>query len=992
MIRNLKFRSKLILLVALPLCALVAVTVPGLTGRLSVVRAETRAQKLQAPSAALTQLVQALDNENALSDWYVAGGDSRVQAQLKSARAQTDHEIAAVRPFVEELRSANAGAAADGVTKLLARLQRLSKVRQGVDSHATQLDGLNAYFQDSVDQVLAVVDAMGAALRDPNEVANLRDFASVLRLAAATGQERAIVTGGFAPGLLSQALAQQVAGAVAAQDAYRASFEGQASPALRAAFENRIRSGGAVADRVHALRTDVLAGRLADDPTAAQNWYEASTQQTEMLFAAAHGVLSQSDQFGTARKSTAQHEMFLYGAGALGALLVALGLALVIGRSATRSLRRLTVAADDMTEHQLPQLLDTLRTGGVPAEAERPAAIPVESRDEIGALARAFNAMEQTVVEVAQEQSVLLQRGVSDLYVNLARRNQSLLDRQIRMIDKLERDEVDPDRLGALFGVDHLATRMRRNAESLLVLASAESARHWGEDVSLHDVVRSAASEISDYGRVDVVGLDDTVRVTRNAVIDVTHLLAELLENATSFSPPDSRVVVSGRWEESSFMVAIVDDGIGITGERLEAANRLLQEPPAPGLALSRSLGLIVVSHLAARTGVAVELRSGEQGTVALATLPASVLAGSGSPASHAAAAPALAPPAVVVPAERRPAPEPPVTGDTGAVTTDLPRRVPAAPVDIPLVDTPPVDTPRTPLVDTPPVDTPRARRVDTPPVETPHTPRVDASSVAEPEPFDTRPVSAVPWAQVQAGAADPNAVAERATSTPGRAPDTETPVGAETAGAAEADVADLTLGGAVDDFLPHSAQSGALRRRARRAPRPPRGTRAPWARRRRDADDNGDDWLTADALHDEHEGLSWLVGEEPPASTLMPAPADPETRPAGPPVERTAPPGLPKRGDGEGNAAESTEHEVEGDRITSAGLPRRQPGLPGRQPAPVVAPPQQQDDTPPPNRAPEQVLELLARFEAGRRRGSVDAHTDAETDESGLTHVREER
>jgi hypothetical protein len=217
---------------------------------------------------------------------------------------------------------------------------------------------------------------------------------------------------------------------------------------------------------------------------------------------------------------------------------------------------------------------------------------------------------------------------------------------------------------------------MRRNAESLLVLASAEPARQWGENVSLRDVVRSAASEIADYERVDMIDLDETVQVSGATVVDVTHLVAELLENATAFSPPESRVVVSGRRQGSSYVMSITDDGLGIGEDRLQAANHLLAEPPLPGLALSRSLGLIVVSHLAARTGAHVELQSREVGTVASLTLPASVLVGSSIPAETVDEEPQIVaePPR---PAELALAPPPDHDATVGGAT--LPQRVPGA-------------------------------------------------------------------------------------------------------------------------------------------------------------------------------------------------------------------------------------------------------------------------------------------------------------------------
>ncbi len=955
MIRNLTFRSKLILLVAVPLCALVAVTVPGVTSRLSVVRAETRAQHLQGPSAAITQLVQALDNEHALSNWYVATGDLRVVAQLKAARTQTNRAVADLRTRAPELRVAGADSAAGSVNALLIRMQRAGKTRQAVDRRDASLESLNGYYEDSVREALTTVDAMGFSLRDASEVANLRDFATVLRLAAAAGQERALLTAGFAQGLLPSALLQDAVGAVAAQDAYRASFEGQASASLRSAFAARIRSGGSVSDPVRALRGAAFAGHLGGNAVAAQRWYDASTKQTEVLFAAARGVLTQSDHFGTGRKNTAQSEMLVYGAGALGALLLALGLAFVIARSATRSIRRLTAAADDVTERKLPHLLDALQSGGVPSDIADVTPVPVESRDEIGALARAFNEMEQALVDVAREQSVLLRRGVSELYVNLARRNQNLLERQIRMIDALERDEADPDRLGELFGVDHLATRMRRNAESLLVLASAEAARQWGVPVPLRDVVRSAASEIADYARVDVVGLDDRLQLTGAAVVDVTHLLAELLENATSFSPPDSRVVVAGEWRDSSYVLSITDRGIGIDDARVELANRVLSEPPAPGLALSRSLGLIVVSHLAGRTGAAVALHSDGSGTTASVTLPASLLATPGAsdpfPGSESIPAPTAdaSTPATAVSGPVSAVIELPAAGRDDDATETLPRRVPGATAGV---------------QGAPPAGLGREERPPAPPAP------VEARDTALDDTFTPPPTPPLPPLAPPPAPSVPIPVDFHVFDEPGGA---DQPADTDGQSGDSVDSAQTSL---VDDFLPHASDTSAAstRRARRRSPRPARIERASRSRGRMRRNRDGgvsDEWLDPERLStDADQGVSWLRPEEP-----APASGHPVAEQVAA-VDRPAPPEQDQE-----PRDDDLDRAAAGRPLTAAGLPQRQPRdaatatPPG--PPPDVASSRGETHDAPANRAPEQVMELLARFEAGRRRGALDAHNE---------------
>jgi HAMP domain-containing protein len=1005
----LRFRSKLILLVAFPLCALVAITVPGLTSRLSVVRAETRAQHLQNPAGAVTLMVQALDNENALSNWYLGSPDAKVHAELLAARAQTDRQTSSLRAEASELRAAGATTAVTRLSQLLSGLDLVGEQRRFVDLRLIPVDSVTGYYQDQVRQALRVVDAMGSSLHDATEVANLRDFGTVLRIATSAGDERAVLIAGFARGSLNPAMLQDAIGSVASQDAYQASFEAQASPALRNAFDARLRSGSAAVDRVRALRSQALAGRFTGSGATATQWYDASTQQSEQLFGAAHGVLAQTNQIGSDRKDAAKRQMFAYGAASLGVLLLALALAFAIARMTTRPLRRLTDAANDVTQNRLPRLLDAVRSGG-DGEVEEATPIPVDSRDEVGELARAFNTMESTVVEVAREQGSLLRQGVSDLYVNLARRNQALIDRQIRVIDDLEADETDADRLDAMFRVDHLATRMRRNAESLLVLAGAEQIRTWGAPVAVLDLVRSAASEIADYARIDVLGLDDSVKVNGAAVVDLTHLLAELLENATSFSPPDSRVVVSGAWYESAYVVSVTDEGLGITDDRLDAANRLLAEPPPPGLALSRSLGLFVVAHLAARTGVAVQLRAGSPGTVALVGLPATVLALAKPPTVDAGMpVPAVPPATRPVPTwderDARSIPTPPVIepardelvlDDTvdAHPHSRLPRRQPAAPTPEPAPSTvaPPTPPPAPAPAAAAPVP-PMPPMVDVPAPEVPTTvapaPPVAHEAPEAPRPVPYEPLAPEPVASTEPAVAFDPTRAEAADHLP----------------VAPTGISPTTF----DDFLPSGDRAAAGRpgrsaRRLTRAPRAERPHRGFSVRHRRDGE--SDAWLEPDGWRDDTDGaLSWLTPDDAPDGAGAPVTGVPSPGPTTAPVlpvpdapwsarsEHVPPddvarppdaglpaPPAPAAGGG------SDDHGL--DRMTPSGLPQRMPSAhTGTPPAPETAP------SGPPQRAPEQVFELLARYEAGRRRGVMAAHTEPGANaEPATSHVTEDR
>jgi PAS domain S-box-containing protein len=221
-----------------------------------------------------------------------------------------------------------------------------------------------------------------------------------------------------------------------------------------------------------------------------------------------------------------------------------------------------------------------------------------------------------------------LRKSIGDLLHNLARRSQGLVDRQLELIDELERNEADPDRLEELFRMDHLATRMRRNVENLIVLSGVEQRRRWSESVPLRDVVEAAVAEVEEYSRVQVAGIHD-LTLSGQAASDVAHLLAELVENATSFSSPSTMVEVSGGPAGNGYVLEIKDHGIGMSDAELVEANRRLAAPLAADVAASRMMGFHVVGRLAARHGIRVQLRQSWFGGVAALVLLPAVLLGS---------------------------------------------------------------------------------------------------------------------------------------------------------------------------------------------------------------------------------------------------------------------------------------------------------------------------------------------------------------------------
>ena len=352
----------------------------------------------------------------------------------------------------------------------------------------------------------------------------------------------------------------------------------------------------------------------------------AMERRIRLLESFTRGVGTDIEALAAEKRDAAQTSALLYLALGIAAILVAFALAVALIVSIVRRLNQLASSANYFSERQLPAVVESLRDPKA-TEAMLDEAIFLQrlGNDEIGEVGRAFNTVQTTFAGVARDHVELLRRGIGDIFVKLARRNQSLVERQLELLDELESREKDPDVLESLFKLDHLATRMRRNAESLLVLAGSAPARMWSEPVALDELLQGAMSEIEDYGRIQAASASvaNTVEVVGPAALDLAHLFAELLDNAVRFSPPDTPVELLVRRRGDDCIVYITDTGMGMSDEQLEEANELLANPPEPGLDLSRTLGFYVAGRLAQRHGVTVRLaRSAYDGVVASVILP----------------------------------------------------------------------------------------------------------------------------------------------------------------------------------------------------------------------------------------------------------------------------------------------------------------------------------------------------------------------------------
>ncbi|HEY6532455.1 MAG TPA: ATP-binding protein [Acidimicrobiales bacterium] len=636
MLRNVKVGTKLLAILAAPLVVIIVLVSIGVRERLTVKDNAARVEQLALLASTTSDYANQLQIESFWAATAAASGGGAGTAELQDQGGKAEAAAARFRDAVQRVDPARESEALNSAVQALdSRLAVLESAREGFTPGDDKAYKVAESYAGAVDGLFDLNVALGQAA---NEAGLLRS------LAVLTALERVKQAQGA---LASQAIGPTYQGVFVDQAGNRCATSVQC-PSLDLAERAQSdlglanRTFGEIAtdqDRQLAAssgivsRFDDIAGRIVSEGASTNVVSVTADQLSSSALQRLSGLeqvdtaLSQRviDQARTLEENASRAVMLYLLAGAAG-MAVALAIAVVVSRSITRPLTRLTTAASRLSTEQLPALVDQLRNPDdeeAEVSAESLAEITVDSRDEIGELAEAFNTIQAVTVEVAQEQSKLLRKGIGDIFVNLARRNQSLLDRQIEFIDQLETSERDPDQLENLFRLDHLATRMRRNAESLLVMAGADPPRRRGAPLPVADVVRVAIGEVEDYQRVHLLALDD-VTVAANVAADLAHLLSELMENATNASPPHTSVEVIGGYDErNGYVVSLSDRGIGMSEAQLADANALLARPPMVGLALSRSLGLTVVSRLAARHGFVVRLDSRDEGgVVATVALP----------------------------------------------------------------------------------------------------------------------------------------------------------------------------------------------------------------------------------------------------------------------------------------------------------------------------------------------------------------------------------
>ncbi|MFJ7076367.1 nitrate- and nitrite sensing domain-containing protein [Streptomyces sp. NPDC098781] len=624
--RGKSIRRKMVALLLVPLVSLTAIWgfATVLTGR-GVAQLFTVSSLVEKLGYSSEDAVRVLQQERRQALVYLA--DRRASdalTALRVTRSATDAAISEIRKNAKDpdVRDGMDAGDAERLTAVLDAFDGINSLRRSVeDGTVTRSQALDLYNRlvDPCYALLGSLDGIDSVAMDKQA----RALLNVTRARELLSREDALLSSALVVGRLTRDETRDVSDLVAQRtlmydisltdlpsserERFERFWKNAASAPLRVAEQAVIFAQPGRPSTVDAKSWDTAAGSVLEELSKLND--EAGSRYQERVQPVAMGVIVKAAI-----------------AGVLGllALLFSLVLSVRIGRSLIRDLRQLRLDAHEASGVRLPSVMRRLSAGEqVDVETEVPRL--EYDKNEIGEVGQALNSLQRAAVEAAVKQAEL-RAGVSEVFVNLARRSQVLLHKQLTLLDTMERRTEDTDELADLFRLDHLTTRMRRHAEGLVILSGAAPSRQWRKPVQLMDVVRAAVAEVEDYERIEVRRLP-RVAVTGPAVADLTHLVAELLENATVFSPPHTAVQVLGERVANGFTLEIHDRGLGMAADSLLDANLRLAETPEFELSDTDRLGLFVVSRLAQRQNVRVSLQpSPYGGTTAVVFIPDALL------------------------------------------------------------------------------------------------------------------------------------------------------------------------------------------------------------------------------------------------------------------------------------------------------------------------------------------------------------------------------
>ncbi|WP_150242703.1 sensor histidine kinase [Nocardiopsis quinghaiensis] len=629
-------RSRLVALIVIPTA--VALALGGLRVYEAAVSTVTHAhiQDRAEVGVLIVQLANQLGRERSVSAVYISD-NADPERRSDELRQQMEEERDASRDLQQSLNARLEdmgevdGNASVRLSTMRSQVSTLDSLRTEVDeTRITVLPVVTKY--RTITRALTefnqtIADATGdTALRESvrtlTALSNARDQLSYETALMSHALSRNTMTGGIAEAI----------------DSSRARYENEISNFVQAADEEQRtlfddNFTGLEVSQVSTMRMRVMyrADREADLTGVTANdgpedYRDIAAIALERLQNVEEGIAEGIDVEADKLRDAAMGRALMDLVVVAGVLLAVFILTSLVVRSLVRPLRTLEDGARRIAERDLPDAINRMQEAGTVPENVRVAPIEVDTHDEIGEVARAFDDVHRVALTLASDEAAL-RSNVNAMFVNLSRRSQTLVERQLRLIDGLEQSEQDSDRLSDLFQLDHLATRMRRNNENLLVLSGQDNTRKWAQPIPLVDVLRGAVSEVEQYERVNVRA-PSHISVLGRPVNDVIHLVAELVENATAFSPHDTEVLVSAKsLDNGGVQVDVTDSGIGMAADDLEAINARLAAPPVIDVAVSRRMGLFVVSRLAHRHGVKLRLEEAHGGgTTAHVTFPPDLL------------------------------------------------------------------------------------------------------------------------------------------------------------------------------------------------------------------------------------------------------------------------------------------------------------------------------------------------------------------------------
>jgi signal transduction histidine kinase len=616
-------RLRIFVLILIPLLSLIGLYVfaASITVGDAVDRARATALKNDTGLPTGTFEGQA-DAERRVAVIYLAAPNAQSLAALDAQEAKTDQALAAMRAALRS--SATMSNASDNEKQAIAALLKgvagLSAVRTATTSHTMSRAQVMTAYTKLIEQCETLFKSV--IERETNGPLVVQGLALV-RMGASENvllEEDTILEADMAARSFSPADRRTFAELVGARRALLA----DTLPELNA--NDRYFYAKNVNPQLSAALESQEDAVIADTHTSGPPRVSLATWGTDVAAVSAGfsraGTEAANDVTRRAQPIARGIYLRLILAGGLGllAVIASIIVSIWIGRGLVRELAELRKSALTLAGERLPRVVARLREGeDVDVSAEAP---PLRaSTDEIGQVSLAFNTVQRTAIEATVDQA-RLRRGISDVFRNLARRSQSLLHRQLSLLDTMERRTGDPDELADLYRLDHLTTRMRRHAEGLIILSGAAPGRSWRNPVRLVDVLRASVAEVEDYTRVNVSTMTQAA-LAGPAVADVIHMIAELVENATVFSPPNTPVRLTGDVVGKGFAIEVEDRGLGMSEEKLADVNERLATPPEFDLSDSDQLGLFVAGRLAARHGIKISLRANPYGgTTAIVLIP----------------------------------------------------------------------------------------------------------------------------------------------------------------------------------------------------------------------------------------------------------------------------------------------------------------------------------------------------------------------------------